>query len=48
MEERGIVGPRDGPRPREVLIDPLELDSLLGGRVRPGTATLIEELREEE
>lgn len=48
MEEKGIVGPRDGPRPREVLIDPMELDSLLGGRVRPGTATLIEELREEE
>jgi DNA segregation ATPase FtsK/SpoIIIE, S-DNA-T family len=31
MEERGIVGPRDGPRPREVLIDPLEVDDLFGG-----------------
>jgi S-DNA-T family DNA segregation ATPase FtsK/SpoIIIE len=48
MEERGIVGPRDGPRPREVLVDPHELETLLGGRARPGTATLIEELREEE
>lgn len=32
MEERGIVGPRDGPRPREVLIDPLELEALFGRR----------------
>lgn len=48
MEERGIVGPRDGPRPREVLVNPLEIDSMLSGRARPGTATLIEELREEE
>ncbi|MEJ5170554.1 MAG: DNA translocase FtsK 4TM domain-containing protein [Fimbriimonadales bacterium] len=31
MEERGIVGPRDGPRPREVLIDPLQLETLFGG-----------------
>lgn len=29
MEERGIVGPRDGPRPREVLIDPLDLANVL-------------------
>lgn len=47
MEERGIVGPRDGPRPREVLVDPLEADALFGGRARPGTAELIEELRED-
>ncbi|HRJ26769.1 MAG TPA: DNA translocase FtsK 4TM domain-containing protein [Fimbriimonadaceae bacterium] len=30
MEERGIVGPRDGPRPREVLVSPLDVDSVLG------------------
>lgn len=30
MEERGVVGPRDGPRPREVLIDPLGVDTLFG------------------
>jgi S-DNA-T family DNA segregation ATPase FtsK/SpoIIIE len=30
MEERGIVGPRDGPRPREVLVSPLEVDELFG------------------
>ncbi|MCX7799804.1 MAG: DNA translocase FtsK [Fimbriimonadales bacterium] len=31
MEERGIVGPRDGPRPRDVLVDPLQLETLFGG-----------------
>jgi S-DNA-T family DNA segregation ATPase FtsK/SpoIIIE len=30
MEERGIVGPRDGPRPRDVLISPMEADEVLG------------------
>ncbi|MBV6457555.1 MAG: hypothetical protein HONBIEJF_00668 [Fimbriimonadaceae bacterium] len=30
MEERGIVGPRDGPRPRQVLIDAMEVDQLFG------------------
>ena len=30
MEERGIVGPRDGPRPREVLITPSEVEDMLG------------------
>jgi S-DNA-T family DNA segregation ATPase FtsK/SpoIIIE len=28
MEERGVVGPRDGPRPREVLVKPLDLDTM--------------------
>ncbi len=32
MEERNIVGPRDGPRPREVLVDPIEVDTLFGRR----------------
>ncbi len=31
MEERQIVGPRDGPRPRDVLINPLEVDALFSG-----------------
>jgi DNA segregation ATPase FtsK/SpoIIIE, S-DNA-T family len=31
MEERSIVGPRDGPRPREVLVSYLEIDELFGG-----------------
>jgi len=36
MEERGIVGQRDGSRPREVLVDPLEADDLFGtGRRGP-------------
>lgn len=34
MEERGIVGPRDGARPRDVLVDPMDLDSVLGRAVR--------------
>ncbi len=48
MEERGIVGARDGPRPREVLIDPLEVETLFGGRGRLATAALIPELADEE
>ncbi len=31
MEERGIVGPRDGPRPREVLLNPYEANELFHG-----------------
>lgn len=30
MQERGIVGPRDGSRPREVLVDAVRLEQLLG------------------
>lgn len=30
MEERGIVGPRDGPRPREVLVNPMDVETLFG------------------
>jgi len=30
MEERGIVGPRDGPRPREVLVNIMDVDALFG------------------
>jgi S-DNA-T family DNA segregation ATPase FtsK/SpoIIIE len=35
MEARQIVGPRDGPRPRDVLVSPMELDELFGRRT-PG------------
>lgn len=35
MEEKGIVGPRDGPRPRDVLLDSRDVEGLLGGH---GTA----------
>lgn len=30
MEERGIVGPRDGPRPRDVLVTPEEAADIVG------------------
>ena len=30
MEERAIVGPRDGPRPREVLVNVMDVDALFG------------------
>lgn len=30
MEERGVVGPRDGPRPREVLMNPMDVDAMFG------------------
>lgn len=36
MEERGIVGPRDGPRPREVLVSPMEVEDLFGARAFAG------------
>ncbi len=35
MESRGIVGPRDGPRPREVLIDALGVEHMFGGSPPP-------------
>lgn len=31
METRSIVGPRDGPRPREVLIDLMQVEQMFGG-----------------
>lgn len=34
MEERGVVGPRDGPRPREVLVNLTDVDSLFGKGVK--------------
>lgn len=37
MEERNIVGPRDGPRPREVLVSPMEVDAALGLQRREST-----------
>jgi S-DNA-T family DNA segregation ATPase FtsK/SpoIIIE len=30
MEERGVVGPRDGPRPREVLVDAMQMEAIFG------------------
>ncbi|GMV87628.1 MAG: cell division protein FtsK [Chthonomonas sp.] len=38
MEERGIVGPREGARPREVLMDVHEIEHLFGGGRSVGRA----------
>jgi len=48
MEERGIVGQRDGSRPREVLVDPLEVDELFGGGRRGPSADPGPEPEEDE
>ncbi|RYG36295.1 DNA translocase FtsK [bacterium] len=34
MEEQGIVGPQNGPRPREVLVSPLDVDGMFGTAVK--------------
>lgn len=39
MESRGIVGPRDGPRPREVLVDAYHVEQMFGG----GSSTVMPE-----
>lgn len=44
MEERGIVGPRDGSRPREVLISPMEIESYLRGTGYSGPPIEIDPL----
>jgi S-DNA-T family DNA segregation ATPase FtsK/SpoIIIE len=43
MEERGIVGPRDGPRPRDVLISPMDVESLFGKGERYETGWVDDE-----
>jgi S-DNA-T family DNA segregation ATPase FtsK/SpoIIIE len=44
MEERGIVGPRDGPRPREVLVSVMELDDIFN----PGKGGVVPRYSDEE
>jgi S-DNA-T family DNA segregation ATPase FtsK/SpoIIIE len=34
MEQRAIVGPKDGARPREVMINPVELEEMFGRKYR--------------
>lgn len=43
MEERQIVGPRDGPRPREVLVSPMDVDALFGGKPYGDTGWIADE-----
>ncbi len=44
MEGRGIVGPRDGPRPREVLVSAGELDAIFGPGPTYDMGTSIDEM----
>jgi DNA segregation ATPase FtsK/SpoIIIE, S-DNA-T family len=43
MEERGIVGAKDGPRPREVLMGIADLDSVFGNAPRYEMGTSIDD-----
>jgi S-DNA-T family DNA segregation ATPase FtsK/SpoIIIE len=46
MEERNVVGPRDGPRARDVLINPLDVDSLFGLGPKYDVGPTIDDLEE--
>ena len=43
MEEKSIVGPRDGPRPRDVLVSPTDVDALFGKAPAYDTGWIDEE-----
>ena len=43
MEERSIVGPRDGPRPRDVMVTPMDVDALFGKAPTYDTGWIDEE-----
>lgn len=47
MEERGIVGAKDGPRPREVLVALADLESLFGRAPRYEMGTSIDDWEED-
>ncbi len=46
MEGRGIIGPKDGPRPREVLLAVADLESVFGGAPQYEIGTSIEDWEE--
>ncbi len=48
MEERTIVGPRDGPRPREVLVDVYEAETIFGRNSAPAGAGIRRDLLDDE
>lgn len=43
MEQRSLVGKRDGPRPREVLVSPMDVEALFGGTPYGDTGWIEEE-----
>lgn len=47
MEERGIIGPKDGPRPREVLMGVVDLESIFGNAPRYEMGTHIDDWEED-
>lgn len=47
MEERGIVGAKDGPRPREVLMGLADLESIFGNAPRYEMGTHIDDWEED-
>ncbi len=46
MEERAVVGPRDGPRPRDVLVNPLEVDAMFGKAPKYEVGTIDDDVQE--
>jgi len=43
MEERNVVGPRDGPRPREVLVNVMDVDAMFGTAPRYDVGRTIDD-----
>jgi S-DNA-T family DNA segregation ATPase FtsK/SpoIIIE len=46
MEERSVVGPRDGPRPRDVLVNPLDVDGMFGRAPKYDVGPTLDDVQE--
>lgn len=46
MEERAVVGPRDGPRPRDVLVNPLDVDAMFGRATHYDVGSTLDDVQE--